>query len=108
MKTHELADMLANVVLLLRRMPDVECKQFLRPVPDSQNGERPALEHVTANPSSFTRDELEKKKKEELRALAKRLNVRFSSSTLKGDLIASILAKSVNGCSEQRAFLDML
>src|SRR5690349_3076107 len=28
MKTHELADLLANVVLILRRMPNVECKQL--------------------------------------------------------------------------------
>jgi hypothetical protein len=28
MKTHEIADLLSNVVLLLRRMPNVECRQF--------------------------------------------------------------------------------
>jgi hypothetical protein len=28
MKTHELAELLSNVVLLLRRMPNVECRQF--------------------------------------------------------------------------------
>ncbi len=28
MKTHEVADLLSNVVLLLRRMPNVECRQF--------------------------------------------------------------------------------
>jgi hypothetical protein len=28
LKTHELAELLSNVVLLLRRMPNVECRQF--------------------------------------------------------------------------------
>ena len=28
MKTHELADVLANIVLVLRRMPDVPCTQL--------------------------------------------------------------------------------
>ena len=31
MKTHELADLLANIVLVLRRMPDVPCTQ-LQPI----------------------------------------------------------------------------
>jgi hypothetical protein len=34
MKTHELAELLSNVVLLLRRMPNVECRQ-LTTLPDS-------------------------------------------------------------------------
>lgn len=108
MKTHELADMLANVVLLLRRMPDVECKQLLQPVPGNQNGEQPPLEHVSAPASSYTREELEEKKVPELKALAKELNVFVPTSVKKkDDLIARILARSANGRSEQRAMLDM-
>jgi Rho termination factor, N-terminal domain len=107
MKTHELADMLANVVLLLRRMPDVECKQLIQPVPGNQNGEWPPLEHVSAPASSYTREELEERNLRELKALAKELNVRGFSTMNKGGLIVGILAKSVNGHSEQRAMLDM-
>ena len=107
MKTHELADMLANVVLLLRRMPDVECKQLLQPVPGNQNGEQPPLEHVSAPISSFTHEELEGKNVPELKTLAKKLNVLYSATTKKHELITRILAKSADGRSEQRALLDM-
>lgn len=108
MKTHELADMLANVVLLLRRMPDVECKQLLQPVPGNQNGEQPSLEHVSAPASSFTHEELEEKNVPELKALAKELNVFIPPSVRKkGDVISRILARSADGRSKQRALLDM-
>src|SRR6266702_4689950 len=49
MKTHELADMLASVVLLLRRLPDVECKQLVQHVPDIQVIEPPVSEPVAAS-----------------------------------------------------------
>ena len=108
MKTHELADMLANVVLLLRRMPDVECKHFLQQVPGNQHGEQPPLEHVSAPASSLTREELKKMKVDELKAHAKELNVFVPASVKKkDDLISRILAKSADGRSEQRALLDM-
>ena len=41
MKTHELADLLANVVLLLRRMPDVACKQLVQQVPGNEFQDSP-------------------------------------------------------------------
>ncbi len=107
MKTHELADMLANVVLLLRRMPDVECKQFLRQVPGNQDIEQPAFEPVAAPASSFTREELEKKKLDDLRLLAKTLNVRGYAKIKKADLIAGILARQADGHSEQWAIQAM-
>ena len=44
MKTHELADLLANVVLLLRRMPDVACKQLVQQVPGNELLEPPKVE----------------------------------------------------------------
>ena len=107
MKTHELADMLANVVLLLRRMPDVECKQFLRQVPGNQDVEQPAFGQVSAPASSFTREELEKKNVPDLRPLAKTLNVRGYVKMKKEDLIAEILARQADGHSEQWAIQDM-
>jgi hypothetical protein len=108
MKTHELADMLANVVLLLRRMPDVECKQLLQPVPDNHNGEWHPLEHVSVPSVSYTHEELVEKKLPELRAIAKKLNVLGYSTKKRDELITGIIGKSANGRSEQRALLDML
>jgi transcription termination factor Rho len=55
----------------------------------------------------MTLEQLEKMKVAELKLLAKELNVLFSSTTKKDDLINKILARSVNGHSEQRAMLDM-
>ena len=107
MKTHELADMLANVVLLLRRMPDIECKQLVQQVPGNRDVEQPTLEQVSMPASSSTREGLDGKKVTELKALAKQLNVLFSSSIKKADLIAKILAKSADGRSEQRAIQDI-
>jgi hypothetical protein len=46
MKTHELADLLSNVVLLLRRMPNVECRQFT-----SQRPEIPVIDPPPISPS---------------------------------------------------------
>jgi len=107
LKTHELADLLANVVLLLRRMPDVECKQLIQQVPGNQHVKDPGSEHISSPVSSYTQEELEEKKKDELKALAKKLNVRGFSTKNKDDLIVGILARSANGRSEQRAMLDM-
>jgi len=107
MKTHELADVLANVVLLLRRMPDVECKQLVRPVPDIPVREQPAPEPVATTRSSFTRAELEKMKVPDLKKLAGELNVLYAAKDPKAKLIEKILAKPLDGHSEQRAIQDM-
>src|SRR2546421_12870100 len=84
MKTHELADMLANIVLLLRRMPDVECKQLVQQVPSNQDVEpyvkQPEAGQVAMPSASFTREELTNKKVPELKTLAKELNVLFAAS----------------------------
>ncbi len=106
MKTHELADMLANVVLLLRRMPDVECKQLMQQVQDHHNGDH--SEHVRETVSTYTRDELASKALAMLRPIAKALNVNGYSTAKKEILIERILAKSADGRSEQRALLDVL
>ena len=107
MKTHELADMLANVVLLLKRMPDVECKQLVRHVPDIQVVDPSAFEPVATMRSSLTRAELEKMKVPELKALAHELNVLYAAKDPKPKLIEKILAKPLDGHSEQRAIQDM-
>ncbi len=107
MKTHELADLLANVVLLLRRMPDVACKQLVQQVPSNQDVEQPKAELRAIPASSFTREELSQRKVAELKTLAKELNVLFFAAIKKDDLINKILARSPDGRSEQRAIQDI-
>jgi hypothetical protein len=107
MKTHELADMLANVVLLLRRLPDVECKQLVQQVPSMQNIDQPIFEQSAILSSAFTREELSKQKVAELKALARKLNVLFPPSIKKDSLIEKILARPGDGRSEQRAIQDI-
>jgi|SRR5947209_16723894 len=106
MKTHELADMLANVVLVLRRLPDVECKQLVQQVPSDQDKERPTPVPPAPPPSTFTRGELAKKKLDELKMLAKELNVRCPARIKKDELIDKILVRPTDGRSEQWAIQD--
>jgi Rho termination factor, N-terminal domain len=107
MKTHELADMLANIVLVLRRLPDVECKQLVQQVPTSQDREPHPEEHVAQSTASLTREELAKKKLADLKVLAKDLHVLFPNAIKKDDLINKILARSADGRSEQRMLQDL-
>jgi hypothetical protein len=107
MKTHELADLLANVVLLLRRMPNVECKQLIQQIPGNGHIKQAEPERIARPRSTFTREELAKRKLPELKTLAKELNVLFSASTKKDDLIYKILARPADGHSEQRAIQDL-
>src|SRR5260370_27807318 len=85
MKTHELADLLANVVLLLRRMPDVACKQLVEQVPGNEFLDPPKVEQRAMPAASLTREGLAKRKVAELKTLA----------------------KSADGYSEQRAIRDL-
>jgi hypothetical protein len=103
MKTHELADLLGEVVLLLRRMPDVECKHLVQQVPDEPKREQPESEHVPMPRPSFTREELARKKLDELKTLAKERHVLFPAKIKKDDLIDKILARPADGHSEQWA-----
>ena len=109
MKTQEVADLLASVVLLLKRLPDVPYSQLLQQAPfddhKSIDGEQSAPASIPSVP--LTREVLAKKKVAELKLLAKEMNVLFASTTKKDDLINKILARSQNGQSEQRAMLDM-
>ena len=107
MKTHELADMLANIVLLLRRLPDVECKQLVQHVPDMPVGEQSTSKQVATMRSSITRVELEKMKVADLKTLAGELNVLYAAKDAKPKLIEKFLAKPLDGHSEQRAIQDM-
>ncbi len=107
MKTHELADLLANVVLLLRRMPNVECKQLIEQVPANGHREQHSSRQLSMPRSTFTKEELSKQTVANLKILAKELNVLLPATIKKDDLIHKILAKSADGRSEQRAILDL-
>ncbi len=102
MKTHELADLLSNVVLLLRRMPNVECSQLVRQDTDdaslfqAQPQQRPLSDNVT-----LTQAELKKKKVEDLKKIADDLHLPVTSKIKKDELIAKILSRAANGHSEQ-------
>jgi Rho termination factor, N-terminal domain len=106
LKTYELADMLTNVVLLLKSMPDIECGQLLESVPDDVPVELIVVEPPPVAPL-FTREELKKKTVAELKMLAKSLNVFFSSAVKKDELIHKILTRPSDGKSEQRAIRDL-
>lgn len=110
MKTHELADLLANIVLLLRRMPNVtwsELQQVPSIVPTSESLVTPSTVSPTAQTQlpiskAYTQTELRKKKVDDLRAIADDLNIIHVSKLRKDDLIDKILARqNGQGHSEQ-------
>lgn len=106
MKTHELADLLSNVVLLLRRMPDVECSQLTQHIPAFfEDSRQPKLLQQSIPEKPFAEDELKKKTVPELKKIAKDLNI--TTSGKKDDLVRKILVRSVSGRSEQFAIQDV-
>ena len=106
MKTYELADILTNVVLLLKSMPDVECGKLIENVSDNRQAE-PLETGQKLIAAQFTREELMKKTVAELKTLAKNLNVFFASSIRKDELVHKILVRPPDGKSEQRAIRDL-
>ena len=120
MKTHDVADLLANIVMVLRRMPDVSCKaiQSSLEIPSMQTEpttktvakykKTPSVEEQ-AGPSAthFSQDELEKKNVATLKQIAKELHVLVPSSAKKADLVSKILAKQEHSHSEQFAIQNM-
>jgi hypothetical protein len=106
LKTYELADMLTNVVVLLKSMPNVECGQLIETVPGDVQTEQAIVEQKSVAPQ-FTREELMKKTVVELKILAKSLNVFFTSSVRKDELVHKILVRPSDGKSEQRAIRDL-
>ncbi len=109
MKVHELADLLANIVLLLRRMPDVECRELLQSIPDDVNLSQ--TYHAEAASTSATGTwngaELKKKTVAELKQIADELHVSYSSKTKKDELLAKITARSAGGRSEQYTIQEL-
>ena len=133
MKTHELADLLSNVVLLLRRMPNVECREFTRDLdlgeqssPRERQGEQGSnfLNNRSSQPSTndlprkepseqppfqttWTLADLEGKKVDELKQIAKDLSLRFPSNIRKNDLLNKLRVRLSHSHSEQYAIQDI-
>jgi hypothetical protein len=111
MKTHDLADLLANVVLLLRRMPDVECGQLVTQIPEVLNAQdlssapsiSPQTPEDTSAVNALTAADLRKKNVAELKKLATELHVSYSVRVKKDELISKIVARQGHGHSEQYA-----
>jgi hypothetical protein len=107
MRTHELAELLGNVALLLKRMPDVECGQLARQsgsdtiLLQAESPQRPLLS------SPFTEAGLRKTKLEALKKIADDLLIPYSSRIKKDDLVSKILTHSASGRSEQLAIQDL-
>lgn len=118
MKTHELADLLANIVLVLRRMPDVPCTQLQPNLVEPEVQPEPVKKRTTktkettatpevqsaqeSSPSVFTEEELKKKKVPDLQKIVATLHIPTSSKK-KDDLISKILARQGQEHSEQFA-----
>ena len=107
MRTHELAELLGNVALLLKRMPDVECGQLARQIGSDTILLQTELPQRPLPSSPFTEAGLRKKKLEELKKIADDLLIPFSSRVKKDDLVSKILARSASGRSEQFAIQDL-
>lgn len=101
MKTHELAELLENVVMVLRRMPDVPCRE-LQPVLSHKTPTELVVPATLQSVASRSSTELENMRVTELRNLAKTLNIPGAAKAIKADLISKILARqSTQGHSEQ-------
>jgi Rho termination factor, N-terminal domain len=107
MKVHELADLLANVVLLLKRMPNVECRELLQSVSDDVHFSQ-AHNPESASPAKiWDGEELRKKTVADLKKIADELHISYSTKSKKDELVAKILARSASGRSEQYAIQEI-
>ncbi len=116
MRTHELADLLTNIVLLLRRMPNVTWSE-LQHMPTVVSAPESSIAMPTMPPTKqaeqaeqveqvaskiYTQTELQPKTVKALKALADELNIIYTSKAKKDDLIDKILAgQNGQGHSEQ-------
>ena len=108
MKTHELADLLANVVLLLRRMPDVACGQLAQQIPShSAIQALPEQPQATMPTVILSREDLQKKTVAELKKIAHELRLPLSAKMKKDEMVSKILARSTEQHSEQFAIHEI-
>jgi hypothetical protein len=107
MKTHELAELLGNVALLLKRLPDVECGQLAQQNASDTVFTQTELPRRTLPSSPFTEIGLRKKRVEELKKIADDLLIAYPARIKKDDLVSKILARSASRRSEQFAIQDL-
>jgi hypothetical protein len=107
MRTHELADLLANISMLLRRVPDVVYSQLIPPIPSVEAFIPSELSQQSSSAPMLTQAELKKKKKDELKKIADGLFISYPGNIKNDDLVAKILAKAANGHSEQLAIAEL-
>lgn len=111
MKIHELADLLGNIVMVLRRMPDVECRQLIaqfssdEPLSEQQNNLQPATS-IDTN-LALKEAELRNKKVPDLKAIALELGLKLPAKAKKDEFVAKILARLGQGHSEQYAIQNL-
>jgi hypothetical protein len=106
MKTHELAELLSNVVLVLKRLPDVEFRELgsqLVQVKEQEEPVAPAAQAQSQQPRKFTPAELDAKKVAEIRQIAKDLQLTVTSKSTKKELVPKILVRQEQEYSEQFA-----
>jgi len=109
MKTHELADLLGNIALLLRRMPDVACGELIQPIPSDDVFILAEVPQKVSPKMPLTETELKKRSTTVamLKKIADELIISYSSKPTKGELINKILARAATGRSEQFAIRDL-
>jgi hypothetical protein len=124
MTTHELADMLANVVLLLRRMPNVSCQELTTSatLQDEAVDTTPATSFATSLTESSSENstsglsegsvqerivELKRKTVKELQTLADDLGIPYPSKATKDVLAKRIAERQARGHSEQYAIMNL-
>ncbi|GCE13129.1 Rho termination factor N-terminal domain-containing protein [Tengunoibacter tsumagoiensis] len=112
MKTHELAELLTDVVLLLKRLPDVPFQNLVMHQLESTSA--PRLTSEASSPlelplavTSLTDSELKKKTVPELKKIAKELHIRYAADSKKADLIEKIVRHSGHTHSEQYLIQDL-
>jgi len=112
MKTHELADLLANVVLVLKRMPNVECRELGSSFGSGEEDVRVLEQGVQVEvlemakvkeKVKFSAAELEEKKVAEVKEIAKGLHLTVLSKSTKKELISKILVRQEQEHSDQFA-----
>ncbi len=109
MKTHELADLLGNIALLLRRMPDVACGELIQPIRGDDVFMAVEVPQKASPKISLTEAELKKRSTTVamLKKIADELIIAYPGNIKKEDLISKILARAASGRSEQFAIQDV-
>lgn len=113
MKVHELADLLGNIVLVLKRMPNVEFRQLTtqfaseESVTEMENSAQPPAPALTDTNLALKEAELGSKKVAELKAIASKMGLKLPAKTKKDEYVAKILARLSKSHSEQYAIQNL-